>query len=311
MKKLYVLMLAAALAACLSSHSEAAVVAEDFSRNPMLSGWKIHGASQLFTWDEPKGSLQVTWDSALTNSYFYRPLGMVLTKADEFSLAFDLRLDEVTLGSFELAIGLLNFSDATQPGFLRGTGSDSPNLAEFDYFPEWSSVDATTSDTEGAMQFNYGVPVTLQPGTTYRIVLKHAAGDGMLAGEIYLGEALYDSMPKSFTNANFTDFRVDTLAVASYSGVNSFAELYARGAVDNLVLTIPLAVGEIDGRFAGVPWQVKVSSNTNSNYILQRTADFEVWADVGTPLPGTGSELLLTDPNPPATEAYYRVKATQ
>jgi hypothetical protein len=300
---------AAAMAVCVACRVSAAVIEEDFTTDPLLRGWKIHGAAHLFNWDQPSGAVQVTWDSSLTNSYFYRPLGPVLTKADEFSLSFDLRLDEVTLGTFELAVGLLRFSDATRPGFLRGTGSDSPNLVEFDYFPDWSSVDATTSDASGAMQFNYDFPITLNLATTYHIVLKHTAGAGMLTGEIYLDGVLYSGLSKTYPNTNFTDFQVDTLAISSYSGANSFSDLNARGVVDNLVLDMPFMVGSIGGGFAGAPWEVRVSSSTNCTYSLQRTTDLKGWSDVGVGVRGTGHELILIDPNPAASGALYRVKA--
>ncbi len=311
MKNVLAVFTVAAVAACSAYRAGAVVVEEDFSTDPLLRGWAIYGASEVFNWDQQSGALLVTWDSSLTNSYFYQPLGVVLTKADEFSLAFDLRLDEVTLGTFELAVGLLNFADATRPGFLRGTGSDSPNLAEFDYFPDWTSIDATSSDTTSAMQFTYETPVTLGLGTTYHVILKHAAGEGLLVGEVYLDGTLYSSTSRSYANTNFTDFRVDSLAISSYSGLNSFSDLKARGAVDNLVLSIPLLVGQIHGTFAGTAWEVRVTSSTNVTYTLQRTTDLKQWSDVGPGLPGTGSEIILSDPTPPGSGALYQVKASR
>jgi hypothetical protein len=113
-------------------------IAENFSANPLQNGWQIFGNTNLFQWDSTNHNLAVTWDSSQTNSYFYHPLGTVVTRNDDFSVAFDLRIDDAAIGGygFELAIGLFNLADATCPNFFRGTGYDSPNLVEFDYFPD-------------------------------------------------------------------------------------------------------------------------------------------------------------------------------
>ena len=72
-------------------------------------------------------NLQVTWDSSQPNSYFYHPLGTILGTNDDFSMSFDLFLSDCAIGvnpaapdSFELASGLMNYSEATSTNFLRG-----------------------------------------------------------------------------------------------------------------------------------------------------------------------------------------------
>ncbi|HIM67425.1 MAG TPA: hypothetical protein EYM45_02550, partial [Verrucomicrobia bacterium] len=116
---------------------------ENFSVNPLANGWVVHGDESLFEWDAEGGALAVTWDSEKPNSNFHRPLGLTLTEADTFAFAFDIVLDEVKAGhldgqpySFEVALGLINSKSAKADGFSRGTGSDSPNLVEWDYFPD-------------------------------------------------------------------------------------------------------------------------------------------------------------------------------
>jgi len=83
--------------------------------------------------------LEVTWNTEKTNSYFFHPLGNVLAKSDDFSVAFDLRLDDLNATfvngyAFELSAGLLNRADATGTNFNRSNGTQSPNLVEFDTF---------------------------------------------------------------------------------------------------------------------------------------------------------------------------------
>src|SRR5213082_3198570 len=140
-----------------ASVGEATTLREDFASAPAANGWRVFGDTNLFHWNPVNENLEVTWDSSQTNSYFHRPLGTVLTKSDDFGLAFDLRPSEIAVGvnpnkrsTFELAVGFLNFIDAASTNFERGIGVNSSygprNLAEFDYFPD-SGLGATISPT--------------------------------------------------------------------------------------------------------------------------------------------------------------------
>src|SRR5271157_5082570 len=113
-------------------------ILENFATNPLQDGWTVFGDTNLFQWDATNHDLRVTWDSSQPNSYFYHPLGTTVTRADDFSLSFDLDLTDIGLGihsylsnSFTIALGFLNLAVATGPAFLRGTSTNSPDLAEF------------------------------------------------------------------------------------------------------------------------------------------------------------------------------------
>src|SRR5437773_236398 len=119
--------------------SHAAMITEDFAKDPVTHGWRIFGDTNLFVWNASNHSLNVTWDSSRPNSYFHLPLGTILNRYDDFSLALDLQLTDVATGvnsskpsTFELALGFLNAAQATNANFLRGNSFDSPNLVEFD-----------------------------------------------------------------------------------------------------------------------------------------------------------------------------------
>src|SRR5215472_1451968 len=71
---------------------------EDFSVPPAQKGWSVFGNAGLFNWNATNQNLEVTWDSSQPNSYFYHPLGTILTKEDDFSFSFDLRLRDATAG---------------------------------------------------------------------------------------------------------------------------------------------------------------------------------------------------------------------
>jgi len=122
---------------------QSVTVSDDFSSNPGNRGWKVFGDPSLIVWQQNNHNLSVTWNSSRSNTYFYLPLGTILDRQDDFSLALDLELTDVTAGvnlakvsTFELAFGFLNLADGMKTNFFRGNGADSPNLAEVDYFPD-------------------------------------------------------------------------------------------------------------------------------------------------------------------------------
>ena len=177
------------------SAAQAMLVQEKFATDPALDGWQIFGDTNLFQWDSTNQILDVTWDSTQPNSYFYHPLGVTLTTNDSFCVQFDLQLNDAVIAQFgnQVAIGLFHFSDATSPDFNRAN-SPLPNLFEFDYFPafnydgyaEGDMVEATLKDAQTNYNGLYWVADswTLNPGTTYRVVLIHRADDTSVSGTI-------------------------------------------------------------------------------------------------------------------------------
>jgi hypothetical protein len=288
------------------------VIADDFYADPLQNGWNIFGNTNLFRWNSTNQNLEVTWDSSQPNSYFYHPLGTVLARDDEFSLAFDLQLTDIPVqNGFQIAVGLLNLADATRTNFFRGSGADSPNLAEFDYFPDYPSVDATTTDTNSTFNFSYD-NVPLNVGTTYHVVLSHAAGAASVSGQVFTNNQLYTSLPSSYLSTNFTDFRLDAVSINSFSDANSYgSSILAHGTVDNFVVTLPPPpVQTFAAHFQAGHWQAQFLSRSNWLYTLERTTDFANWTDV-TSANGNGTNLLLTDSNAPSGKGFYQIRANR
>lgn len=298
---------------CLFAVSAPAVsFQEDFASDPLSHGWEAFGAAELFQWNAENQNLEVTWDSSKTNSYFYHRLGTVLTRADDFTLSFELRLTQISVGTFELALGFLDIASATNVTFLRGTGPDSPNLVEFDYFPDWTSINATSCDSNSVMTFRYDARLPLSVGEIYHVELRHKAGESMASASVYTNGVLYTDLPDAFASAGFQDFNLDAMAVMNYNDKNSYGALLAKGVVDNLVVEMTSSpVNTISGAFAGAAWQVRSGSADGWSYTLQRSLDFQTWDTIQGPVPGTGGELQLNDPQPPVNGAFYRVKASQ
>ena len=291
--------------------TQATILTEDFSSNPLQSGWHVSGDTNLFHWNATNQNLEVTWDASQTNSYFYLPLNTILTTGDDFNVSFDLRLDDA-VGSYELSVGLLNLASATNANFVRGTGSDSPNLAEFDYFPDYDSIDASTADTNSALGATYDTR-PLDNGVVYHIVLTHVAGSSLLSANVFTNGTLYTALPYTYPNASFTDFRLNALSINSYStnGDPYPDSLLAHGVVDNFTVTLPAPpVQNFAAAFdSSGNWDGTFLSQTNWDYALQRSTNLVNWSTVISHIPGTGKSLTLSDPNPPADHCFYRISA--
>ena len=223
----------------------------------------------------------------------------MLTKNDDFSLAFDLRLRGVAVGvnpvkssTFELAIGLLNFSDAIRTNFERGTGVNATNgprnLVEFDYFPD-SGFGATISPTlvSSNNQFfsGFDFPLELTLDDWFHVAMSYTASNRTLSTPMTRNGQPFGPIKDVKLDASFTDFRLDTVAVSSYSDAGQdpqFAgSILANGVVDNIAITVPEpAVTHLAGAIANGAWQIEFMARTNWVYALERTGDFRSWSAV-------------------------------
>ncbi len=300
------------------------VLAENFSNNPAAHGWQTFGNTNLFTWDATNQALQVTWDSAQPNSYFYHPLGTIMNSNDDFGVTFDLVLNDAGQKAdgdyqFELAIGFLNLAEAQNTTFLRGTGCNVTNLAEFDYFPadalgDASSLDATLIDTNLNYYFAYA-DVPLAPGAAYHVIIQHDAGSATLRGQVLLNGKIYTLLPQNptdvFSSPTVEDFRLDTIAVSSYSDADSWgSSMLAHGTVKNFFITAPAPpVTYLSGCWNNNNWQVQFWGRTNWNYMLEKSSDLQTWMPVAPASGGNDCQMTLQDTCAPTQTQYYRVHA--
>ncbi len=314
--------------------SHAATFQENFSSDPAARGWQAIGDGTLFQWNSTNGNVEATWDSSHSNSYFCYPLGTVLAKDDDFSFAFDLQLRDFAAGvnplkpnPFELSVGLLNLSDATKTNFARGTGDDSPNLVEFSFFPDpggdWIWGPSLTSTIADANATNYNhwygggfAGLALTSNDVYHIELVYTASNQTLHTSMTCNGAPFGPMPDAVAGSDFTDFRVDHIAICSYSDALQdpyyAGSILAHGTVDNFTVTLPPApVSNVSGRFSDGAWQVEFESRTNWLYTLESTKDLRSWTDVSATTAGTGGTLVLSDTNALAPNAFYRIRANR
>ena len=315
----------AALAGFLSvsiNPTRATTIIENFSSDPTPFAWGVYGNPSLFAWNATNHNLEVTWDSSQSNSYFTRAIGANLTKAVDFMLGFDVRLNDIGPGAdvnkpftFQIAIGLINLAQATNTGFIRASGFDAPNLVEFDYF--WDSgFGATVSPVviSGLNEYSTGgftFPLELATGPTFRVTLLYTADDHTLRTTITRNGLPFGPVQDATLGANFSDFTVDHFGVSSFNDAGQdprydVGSVLAHGVVDNFVFAAPPPVTRV---VATGPGQIQFCSTTNWIYALERTTNFQSWLPVSTPVAGIAGTMTMQDPNPPAGSALYRVQA--
>lgn len=310
MKKTILSLLIALSAVIVTARLNASTFITKFDTDPLAAGWQVYGDTNLFTWDSTNQNLLVTWDSSQTNSYFHYPLGTTLTRTNGFLLAFDFTITDMPVdGGFQIGLGLMNITNATAPGFFRGSGADSPNLAEFDYYLDpffGPSIDGTMADSAQGFSFAYSND-PLDFGTTYRVVLTHLPGAALFTGQILTNGQSYSRLLSSFASTNFADFQLNTLAVPSYSDVNGYGlSVLAHGKVDNLVLASPLPVETLTSL---APGEVSLASDTNWVYTLEASTNLANWSAAAATTPGNGTNLVLQATNTPTVPTFFRVRA--
>ena len=211
----------------------------------------------------------------------------------------------------ELAVGLVNFSEATSANFSRAFGI-SPDLCEFDYFPAYvyagqpypASVDATLIDTASDFYFAYD-DLTLNPGVTYQILLVHQTGADTISGAVFANGQLVNSMSNIYSGLPGA-FQFDTLSVNSYADDGFGDSILAHGTIGKLAVASPLPVDKITNLAAG---EVQFGSDTNWLYTLEQSVDFQTWTPAAPVRFGNGTNLVLQAANLPADKSFYRVRA--
>ncbi len=312
MKQIHRLLALAGL--LLVSNTHATTVSENFATDPLANGWSIFGETNLFTWDSTNHVEDVTWDSSQPDSFLYRPLGAVLTKENDFRLAFDLELLDATGYNYscQLAVDLFHYTDATNALYSHANGT-LPNVFEFAYFPGTDllspSESGTLTDSNADYYFAYDNQ-ELNPGVTYSVTISHTAGSPTVTGQILTNGVPFSTLPIVYAQS-ISNFQLDTLSLSCFQDDGYGDSILAHGSVGNIVVTFqpPPPILYYSGYLTNGVWAATFLSQTNWNYALERSGDLRNWTTVNPGNAGTGTNLVLLDNNPPATNAFYRIQA--
>jgi hypothetical protein len=303
---------------------KAAAGTEDFTGDPASRGWTAVGDASLFQWNSASGVLDVTWDSSRTNSFWIKDLGATITKKNDFAFSFDLSLADIQIGTtpgrpytFEIAMGLVNRENATGPGFIRGSGYQSPNLAEWDYFPD-SGFGATiaTALVSSNNQFRTGLtfPFELETGGLYHVELRYSSTNQTLSTKMTRDGIPTDPIRDCTLDGVFSDFALNAISISSYSDEGQdpryAGSILAHGSVDNLTWEIPAApfqplITRLSRDETG--WRVEFTAQPGVAYSLERSVNLKTWSPVASST-FTNTAGILIDAAPLAGDAFYRIQ---
>jgi hypothetical protein len=249
----------------------------------------------------------------------------VLTRRDDFTLEFDLRLQSIEGGfrpekpsTFQIAVGLVRVASVTNASFVRATVPGTANVAEFNYFPAAGGIDATVSPVlvSSNHQFlpAFAFPLEMGTGSLFRVTMRYTALNQTLVTTMLRDGQPFGFIPDIRVSGSFTDFRVDTLAVCSYSDAGDpEGSVRARGVIDNLRVTTPpgpvRALAAVSGE---AHCGVRFLGRTNWSYTLLRSPDMQSWTVAQQLSSAVATNVSLNDPLPwPAAgeRRFYRVLA--
>jgi len=291
---------------------------ESFTADPVAKGWAIHGDKSLFEWDTEGEHLNVTWDSEKPNSYFYKPIGQSLTEEDTFAFTFQLSLYEVKAGylegqpyTFEVAVGLINMESAKDAAFKRGTGTDSPNLVEWDYFPD-TGFGATVSPSiaSGSSEFSAGFtfPAELEAGKTYTVRIGYDGTTGVLKTEMLEAVNPWKTIAEVKRKIAHAGFSVDALSISNYTAKGSESSLFAVGKIDELAIATTRSQPRfVDQLFIEGQWFARVFLVEPEDWKLQRSVDLRQWKSLDVQLNSSYFFLNLIDSEPMGGNRFYRI----
>ena len=291
---------------------------EGFSSDPMANGWAMHGDESLFKWNAESGALALTWDSEKPNSYFYRPLGLTLTEGDHFAFTFDIVFNQVKAGyldgqpyTFEVALGLVNIESAKADVFNRGNGTDSPNLLEWDYFPDTgfgATISSAIASTTSQFAAGFTFPAAMVIGETYSVRMEFNPGKRALKTFMLQNGIAWKEIETVTLKHDFAGFAVDAFSISSYTAKGGDSSLLATGWVDNLAIAVARSQPRIvSGRLTDGQWTARSFDFGAVGSVLERSADLLEWHPVENGVREEGFYLRLIDENPLVGGGFYRL----
>ena len=309
---------------------------EDFTTNPLEeSGWRIFGDHGLFAWDSEYERLSVTWDSRKPNSYFYLPIGSMVSRHEDFSVSFTLQLDHIELGvdpeksfTFPLAIGLIQTREAFRDNFYRGSGIHAEygprGLVEWSYHPD-SGFGATISsglisqDNQWSVENTF--PLELQTGSVYEVELNYTADDRTLRTTMTEDGSPFGPIKDANLGTifggpegGFTEINVDAFALINYSDAQQPSpewdgSILASGWVDNVSIQrdTTLNIAGIDRDETGIT--VTTQARAGWEYWLESTDNFIDWETRGYASSDSDGTLAIKDQGPEQSAGFYRIRS--
>ncbi|MGC8743684.1 MAG: fibronectin type III domain-containing protein [Verrucomicrobiia bacterium] len=121
---------------------------------------------------------------------------------------------------------------------------------------------------------------------------------------------MYTNRDTALFGGPYPDTVLIGMAATSHNQSALTNSVFAEFRDFSVTLLPPTEVVIVSPEFKDGQFSVKVQSVTGKNYVLEASESLNEpnWQEVGTPVPGTGQEITLTDSSATAPAKFYRVK---
>jgi len=222
------------------------------NQNPtseVLSPWKFFGNTELIQPPQSsEKSVIFNWNTESANSALFIPIGYKINQQSDFKISTVFELTslniEFTPGSFygfEIAFGLFDSSQVLKDTYIRGSGVDSPDLVEWDYFPDTGfggTISPTIVDQDSDFFPTFNFPIELPIGKDIRVDLVFDSSDMILKSSLEFNESVIEMEPVKLSDQDtFDGFDLDSAGFVSYKDYDDNGVLTTEAKIKSFSLS--------------------------------------------------------------------------
>lgn len=207
------------------------------------SAWKFEGDDSLFSITESNHGLLFQWNTEKPNSGIYFPLGFILDERSRFKASVHFRLRSLNLdfvpGSFygfQLALGFIDSRQVFKENYRRGTGVNSPDLYEWNYFPDTgfgATISPTIVDSESKFFPTFNFPIEVPLGEVVEVTLEYVGDERAMYSTLKVGKSEVQAMEavRLPVDGSFSGNEIDAFSITSYRDFDEMGRLVADGEI--------------------------------------------------------------------------------
>lgn len=206
------------------------------------SQWILHGHPDTFSNAANSNPPVFNWNTEFPTSAVFIPLPHYLNQDSSIHLSTHFTLNSLNIDfvpnsfyGFEIALGLFNSTEVFTESFKRGTGTDSPNLIEWDYFPDTgfgATVSPTITDSDSKFFSTFNFPIDLPIDADIEVELIYDPSQTKLESVLKIDGELKAIKPVVLPEGDgFNDFLVNSAGFISYQDFNDDGKLSASASI--------------------------------------------------------------------------------
>ena len=194
---------------------------------------------------------------------------------------------------------------------MRGTGTDSPNLVEWDYFPDTgfgATVSPALASSKSEFSAGFTFPAELTKGKVYTVRMGYDGSTGVLKTEMLEEGKPWKTIAEVKRKNAHAGFLVDTFSISNFTAKGSESSLFATGTIDELAIaTSRSGPSFVDVHLDEGQWRARAFVVAPDDWQLQRSGDLRDWKSLDAVQKPSQFFLRFTDPEPVGRNQFYRI----